>query len=226
MSIPANATEKPSIAKAWRQVKGNAATFAAVWGLILVISLIHGIFTSVLPFPVENISSTFDFLMAFTRGVVIGLPTNTLASLAWILFTVVPALYYTTDRCPKPGEIVDILTRRPLRYVLGGVLYALAVYIGYLLCIVPGILASLAYPLYVYYVFTTDLSLTTCLSKAFKGMFQDFGSYFLVSLLCFLAVIVSTVLCIFPILAVLPMTQLYMQNYIHHKGLVRARELA
>ncbi|SAY38893.1 hypothetical protein FLM9_922, partial [Candidatus Synechococcus spongiarum] len=33
-------------------------------------------------------------------------------------------------------------------------------------------------------------------------------------------------LCFLPVLAVLPMTALYMQNYIHHKGLVRAQELA
>ena len=84
----------------------------------------------------------------------------------------------------------------------------------------------LASPLYVHYVFTTDLNLITCLSKAFKGMFQNFGSYFVVSLLCFLAVIGSTVLCVFPVLVVLPMTALYMQNYIHYKGLVRAQEPA
>ena len=77
-----------------------------------------------------------------------------------------------------------------------------------------------------HYVFTTDLNLISCLSKAFKGMFQNFGSYFIVSLLCFLAVIGSTVLCVFPILVVLPMTALYLQNYIHYKGLVRAREPA
>ena len=40
MSTPANATEAPSIAKVWHQVKGNARAFATIWGLILVTTLI------------------------------------------------------------------------------------------------------------------------------------------------------------------------------------------
>jgi len=188
------------------------------------------------------------------------LPTTLLSTLAIILVTAVPAIYYTTDRCP---EIFDIITRKPLRYALASFMFTISVVIGFLFFIIPGILVALMEPLYVYYVFTTDLDLTTCLSKAFKGMFQDFGSLFVVSLLSFLAVIISIVSIIFLIfipsllfllsiikiyssasfllsalliflslavlsipMIVLSMRELYMQNYIHHKGLVRARELA
>lgn len=49
----------------------------------------------------------------------------------------------------------------------------------------------------------------------------------MVSILLFLAdSVAQAVLWGIPLLVVLPMTKLYMQNYIHHKGLVRARELA
>ena len=143
-----------------------------------------------------------------------------------VLITAIPVIYYAEDRCPIPSEIVSILSRKPLRYLLAGFLFVTATGIGLLLYIIPGILMILSHPLYVHYVFTTDLNLMTCLSKAFKGMFQDFSSFLVVSLLCFLAVICSIILCIFPVPAVLPMTELYMQNYIHHKGLVSARELA
>lgn len=230
MSIPANATEAPNVAKVWRQVKGNAPTFATVWGIILITGLIHGAVQSLVYWiSQENIGNAPDVESLSGLNLIAAvtcLPTGILSNLAFILTTAVPAIYYTTDRCPKPGELIGILARKPLRYVLGGVLFAVAAVIGFLFCVIPGILVILSHPFYVHYVFTTDLNLTACLNKAFRGMFQNFGSYFLVSFLCFLAAVCSTVLCVLPALAVLPMTGLYMQNYIHHKGLVRARELA
>jgi len=97
--------------------------------------------------------------------------------------------------------------------------------IGLLLCVIPGVLMILVTPLYIHHVFTTDLNLMTCMNKAFKGMFQGFGSFSVVSFLCFLAVPGSTAVFPLLILAVLPMTALYLQNYIHHKGLVSTRSL-
>ncbi|MYF37070.1 MAG: hypothetical protein F4226_09955 [Synechococcus sp. SB0678_bin_12] len=227
MSIPANATEAPSITKVWRQVKGNAPTFATIWGLILITAMIDFVFSRSLHYLLNGNVGEYqatDFT-AILMVNVSSLPTTILANLAGILMTAIAVIYYATNYCPKSGEIVSIITRKPLRYVLAGFLFLIAVGTGLLLCIIPGILVALAQPLYVYYVFTTDLDLMTCLSKAFKGMFQDFGSYFLVSLLCFLALAGSIILCVFPVLVVYPMTELYMQNYIHYKGLVRAREL-
>lgn len=230
MSTPANATEAPSVAKVWRQLKDNAPTFVKIWILLLIAGAIHGAVESLVDY-VESLYG-LNLIRAVTS-----LPTVILDNLVSVLITAVPAIYYATGRCPESDELVGILARKPLRYVLGGVLFFIAgglflipAVIGSMfniIYIIPGIIPSilvvLVHPLYVHYVFTTDLNLITCLSKAFKGMFQDFGSYFLVSLLCFLAIIGSIVLCIFPFLAVLPMTELYMQNYIHHKGLVRAR---
>ncbi|MCY4054716.1 MAG: hypothetical protein OXF67_02385 [Cyanobacteria bacterium MAG CAR4_bin_6] len=258
MRIPANATEKPSIAKVWRQVKGNAGTFATIWGLISITSTIDSAFSRLL-YQTAKHNGHHTFIAQFI-AIIGSLPTTLLSTLAIILVTAVPAIYYTTDRCP---EIFDIITRKPLRYALASFMFTISVVIGFLFFIIPGILVALMEPLYVYYVFTTDLDLTTCLSKAFKGMFQDFGSLFVVSLLSFLAVIISIVSIIFLIfipsllfllsiikiyssasfllsalliflslavlsipMIVLSMRELYMQNYIHHKGLVRARELA
>ena len=235
MSIPANATEAPTFTKVWQQLKDNVPTFATIWGLILITTLIDTVFSISLRFTSlywlleENISAPFDLPAGFIASListVASLPTTILVNLANILMTAVVAIYYATDRCPRPGEIVGILSHKPLRYLLAGFQFVIVGTIGLLLCVIPGILVFLSCPLYVHYVFTTDLNLITCLSKAFQGMFQNFGSYFVVSLLCSLAVIGSILLCLFPVLAMLPMATLYMQNYIHHKGLVRARELA
>ncbi|MXW13046.1 MAG: hypothetical protein F4X84_06705 [Synechococcus sp. SB0662_bin_45] len=268
MSIPANATEAPSITKVWRQVKGNADTFTSVWVLILITGLLHATLSELhlvdfFGFPTleENInkveiSDLPNLIGTIGIGTIRLLPTTIISSLAEVLITAVPAIYYATNRCPQSNEIFDILIRKPLRYVLAGMLFAIALFIGFLLCIIPGILVALAEPLYVYYIFTTDLNLMTCVSKSFKGMFRNFGSFLIVSLLSILAIIFSLVLFatlfmiaglglmnIFPPLvivlfiliisvvvtiatsAMVLMRELYMQNYIHHKGLVRAREL-
>ena len=226
MGAPANATEAPSIAKVWRQVKDNRPIFIVIWALILITTFIDIVFTEWLSYRLaENIGEYSD--MSEIISLVVSLPTTTiLSSLAWVLMTAVPAIYYATDHCPGPREIFGVLGRRPLRYLLAGFVFFVIVVIGLLFCIVPGILVMLAHPLYVHYVFTTDLDPGTCMSKAFKGMFQDFVSFFVISILCALAVFGSILLCVLPALVVFPMAELYMQNYIHHKGLVSARELA
>jgi len=106
-------------------------------------------------------------------------------------------------------------------------MFGIVFIIGFFLCIVPSILVGLTWPIYINYIVSTDLSIRTSLSKAFKGLRVGGGPFLMVSILLFLADIVAqAVLWGIPLLVVLPMTTLYMQNYIHHKGLVRARELA
>ena len=217
-ATPAHATEAPSIGKAWRQLNSNFSTFATVWGIIALFLVALFLIDQFLTLKVNTYLGSIQIW--------VDVPTTILACLVNILMTSVPAIYYTTDHCPAPGQIFSIIYRKPRRYVLAGFLFAIVTIIGLLLCIIPGILVILSTPLYVHYVFATDLSLTTCLSKTVKGTFQNFGGFFVVSLLCGLAMSISMILCIFPVLAVWPMTQLYLQNYIHYKGMVRARALA
>ena len=232
MTIPTNAAEAPSTAKVWQQLVDNASTFAIVWILIFVTMILDWIVTICLYFLANMVFGleieSNPFLLTSTDGLVLlgSLPTTILVNLMVILMTAIPAIYYATGRCPGPREVLGVLTRKPLRYLGAGFLFCICGAVGLLLCIVPGILVALATPLYVHYIFTTDLDPGTCLSKAFKGIFKDFGSFFIASFLCVLAIGGSILLCIVPVLAVLPMTQLYMQNYIHHKRLVSAREIA
>lgn len=214
-ATPAHATEAPSIGKVWRQLKSNCPTFAMLWGIIalfLIASLLIDQFLAL---------KLYTYLGPIQIWV--DVPTTILACLANILMISVPAIYYTTDHCPAPGEIFSIIYRKPRRYVLAGFLFTIVTIIGLLLCLIPGILVVLSTPLYVHYVFATDLSLTTCLSKTVKATFQNFGGLFLVSSYSGLAIVISVILCIFPVLAVWPMTQLYLQNYIHYKGIAIAR---
>ncbi|MCY4173181.1 MAG: hypothetical protein OXF25_03800 [Cyanobacteria bacterium MAG CAR3_bin_5] len=228
MSIPANPTEKPSIAKVWRQVKGNAWTFATImlgWWLMT-----GEPFWSFIAYQLE-----FEEFEPEPTRIVLSLISGSIALIVEIigvimfsfLITAVPVIYYTRDRCPKPGEIVSIIHSRLWRYIYATFMFGIVFTIGFFLCIVPSILVGLTWPIYINYIVSTDLSIRTSLSKAFKGLRVGGGSFLMVSILLFLADSVArAVLWGIPPLVVLPMTKLYMQNYIHHKGLVRARELA
>ena len=212
-ATPAHATEAPSIGKTWRQLNSNFPTFATVWGIVALFL--------VALFLIDQFLTLKLYTYLGPIYILIDVPTTVLACLIYIFMTSIPTIYYTADHCPAPGEIFSIIYRKPRRHVLAAFLFTIVTVIGLLLFIIPGILMALATPIYVHYVFTTDLSLTTCLSKAVKATFQNFGGFFVVSFLCGLAMLISGIL-IFPALIVWPMTQLYLQNYIHYKGMVRA----
>ena len=212
-ATPAHATEAPSIGKTWRQLNSNFPTFATVWGIVALFL--------VALFLIDQFLTLKLYTYLGPIYILIDVPTTVLACLIYIFMTSIPAIYYTADHCPAPGEIFSIIYRKPRRHVLAAFLFTIVTVIGLLLFIIPGILVALATPIYVHYVFTTDLSLTTCLSKAVKATFQNFGGFFVVSFLCGLAMLISGIL-IFPALIVWPMIQLYLQNYIHYKGMVRA----
>jgi len=172
LSTPANASEAPSVAKVWQQVKDNAPTFATVWGLVFATGFLVLMATLCLQLLAHLVFDTYPsdvFAAADVFAAVGSLSTIILADMVYILMVAVPAIYYATDHCPGPGETLRILLARPLRYLLAGFLFAVAGAVGSLLCIIPGILVALTTPFYVYYVFTTDLDLINCLSKAFKG---------------------------------------------------------
>lgn len=141
MSIPANPTEKPSIAKVWRQVKGNAWTFATIWGLNFITALI-ALPTAMLGWWLMT-GETFWSFIAYqpefepepTR-IVLSLISGSIASIIVIigvgmysfLMTAVPVIYYTRDRCPKPGEIVSIIHSRLWRYIYATFMFGICFY--------------------------------------------------------------------------------------------------
>jgi len=228
-------------------VKGNAWTFATIWGLNFITALI-ALPTAMLGWWLMT-GETFWSFIAYqpefepepTR-IGLSLISWSIGFIIWriafiiviigvgmfsFLMTAVPVIYYTRDRCPKLGEIVSIIHSKLWRYIYATFMFGIVFIIGFFLCIVPSILVGLTWPIYINYIVSTDLSIRTSLSKAFKGLRVGGGPFLMVSILLFLADIVAqAVLWGIPLLVVLPMTTLYMQNYIHHKGLVRARELA
>lgn len=115
------------------------------------------------------------------------------------------------------------LMRRPLRYVLAGILFGVLVSIGSLFCALPGVAVSLVAPVYINRVVASDQSITDALSGSFRAVYSSphAMSFIGVQLLAGLvAGIVSACTCTLGILVVVPMLTFYIQNVAYNKGVI------
>jgi hypothetical protein len=98
-------------------------------------------------------------------------PFSVVANLVGVLLTAVPALYYETGRVITPNKALQQLAQRPVRYFLAGVLSTVAIVIGLLLCILPGLAVAFVMPVYINRIFVTDQPIVEALLSAFQAVY-------------------------------------------------------
>jgi hypothetical protein len=161
--------------------------------------------------------------LAQILGYLASLPFAVLSSLVGVLFIAVPALYYET------GEVITVqgafaaLMRRPMRYLLAGILFTLVMSLGYLFCILPGIAVALVMPVYVNRVFATDQSIVDALGASFQAVYRSpHGMSFVgIQILAGLVGgIIALCTCGLGALVVVPMLTFYIQNVAYNKGVI------
>jgi len=152
------------------------------------------------------------------------LPFTILTSLVSVLFVAVPALYY------ERGEVISVqvafaaLLQRPLRYLLAGVLFTLVATLGFLFCILPGVVVALITPVYVNRIFLTDAPITDVFAASFQTLYrsEQGRTYVLLEILTWLLVLLFSVCtCGLGALLAVPVSAFYLQNAAYHKGLIR-----
>jgi hypothetical protein len=140
-----------------------------------------------------------------------------------LLFVAVPAMHYAS------GEVITVvaafreLLRRPGRYLLAGLLFSLVAAVGFVLCIVPGILVALVMPIYVNRIFLTDQPIPDAFAASFQAVYRspNGGSFILIEILAWLLVaLVSVCSCGLGALLAVPVSTFYLQNAAYHKGLI------
>lgn len=151
------------------------------------------------------------------------LPFSVLSSLVGVLGVAVPALYYAGGQTITPHDAFQALLRRPLRYLLAGLLFTLVTVIGLMLCVLPGLVVALVMPVYVNRVFVTDQPLPEAFSGSFQAVFRSpKGLTFLgIELLAWLLVlVVSVCTCGVGALLAVPVSTFYLQNAAYHLGVI------
>ncbi|QEY32845.1 hypothetical protein EVJ50_11975 [Synechococcus sp. RSCCF101] len=226
------ATEQPSLNRAWRAFVDHIPTILLIW---LATAVISGLGVMVylaialigLAISGGNVDTDVSEIVVTLSGVLAQmgqLPFTLLSNLVGVLFVAVPALYYEQGETITTAEAFSALLRRPLRYLLAGVLFSLSVALGLLLCILPGLAVSLVMPVYVNRIFTTDVGIVDALRTSIQSVYSsEKGLTFVgIQLLVGLLVIVFTLCsCGVGALIAVPVATFYIQNAAYHQGVLR-----
>lgn len=222
------ATEQPTLNRAWQAFLAHVPTMLLIWVTTAVISAVGlAIYLGVnlIVFAVaggENMSDAAS-VTALAVGQLGQLPFSILSSLVGVLFTAVPALHYATGETIGIEAAFRALWARPWRYLLAGALFTLAVVIGLLLCVLPGIAVALVMPVYVNKVFNTDLPVPDALRASFQAVYrcQRGWEFAGIEILTGLVVgVVSVATCGLGALVAVPVSSFYIQNVAYHRGVL------
>jgi uncharacterized membrane protein len=80
-------------------------------------------------------------------------------------------------------------------FIVGSILYGIIVFIGIILCVIPGIIAAIMLAFYGFYVLDQGMSGTDALTASFNMVRENFGRVFLVLLVAFLINALGAAIC-------------------------------
>jgi len=227
MAAP-KAYDQPTLNGAWEAFVAHVPTILLIWIATAVISgLGLGVYLLITLVGVGISGSGSGGEQAIGLASALGqlgqLPFTVLSSLVGVLFVAVPALHYDSGEVITVQAAFAALMRRPMRYLLAGVLFTLVLTAGFLLCILPGIVVALVMPIYVNRIFLTDQSITEAFSASFQAVYSsERGRTFAgIEILAWLLVlVVSVCTCGLGALLAVPVTSFYLQNMAYHKGVI------
>lgn len=220
------AYQKPSLNASWLAFIAHLPTIFVTW----IISVVFGaigfvawlLISIVLAGIVEGLPSDLSVFIGVVGSssafamYVVGL------SLIASVFYAIPAIYYFKGEVVTTSQAFREIAARPARFILAGLLITIAATVGYLLCIVPGILVSLVFPIYIHKIFNTDISVFQSFLSSFKSVFSTGPGWEFVAIqfAVYLLILISSLLtCGLGALVAAPVATFYVQNYAFYKGL-------
>lgn len=221
------ATESPSINRAWEAFVAHVPAILLAWiaamGISVIGTVVYFVISALLTMLSGADPNGGGTVLAMVLGQLGQLPFMVLSSFVGVLLAAIPALYY------ERGEVITVqaafaaLFEKPWRYLWAGVLFTVLVLVGFLFCVLPGVLILFVTPLYVNRIFNTNLSVTDAFAASVQVLFrspqgiQYLGLELLTTLL---VLVVSICTCGFGALLALPVSSFYLQNAAYNKGLI------
>ena len=221
------ATESPSINRAWEAFVAHVPAILLAWiaamGISVIGTVVYFVISALLTMLSGADPNGGGTVLAMVLGQLGQLPFMVLSSFVGVLLAAIPALYY------ERGEVITVqaafaaLFEKPWRYLWAGVLFAVLVLVGFLFCVLPGVLTLFVTPLYVNRIFNTNLSVTDAFAASVQALFrspQGIQYLGLELLTILLVLVVSICTCGFGALLALPVSSFYLQNAAYNKGLI------
>jgi len=135
----------------------------------------------------------------------------------------VPSMYYATGETVAIIDAFKALSRRPWRYLIAGILFVIAVLVGFTFCIMPGIVVLLVAPVYVGKIFTTELSILAAFGSSFQAVYCSENSFTFVAIeivVGLVVIAVSVFSCGLGLLFAPSIASFYVQNAAYRQGVL------
>jgi len=136
---------------------------------------------------------------------------------------VIPALYFEKKEIITWKVPYKELKRNLKRYLLAGILFSGCLVIGFLFCILPGIVISLIGPAYTNKIACSDMPILKAFTSSFQSVFKspNLWPYIGMQILAVLIYIIPTVCtCGIGSIVTLPLLSIYSQHLAYNKGIL------
>ena len=225
---------KASLQTTWKIYKSQWKTFLALSGFLLMAYVFYAIVDFILGLmglvPISLLTySDYEYIGvgALIASLIIRTPLylvfTVVIALLSVLYMVIPALYFKNKEIITWKVPYKVLKKNFKRYFLAGILFSICVSIGFLLCIIPGIVISFTGPTYVNKIACSDMPIMESFTSSFQAVFKspNLWSYIGMQLLAGLIFIVPTCCtCYIGGIITFPMLSIYSQHLAYNKGLI------
>jgi uncharacterized membrane protein len=177
-----------AVSYAWKKFQQFAGPLIGIVLVIVAVELVGGI----LRFTIKN------FFLGFIVYALFFIVAQILT-----IGIINAALMITRGETPAIGTVFATEYLGP--FILASIIYGAAVFVGTVLCIIPGILAAIFFGFYGFYVLDQHLGAAESIAASFNLVKEHFGRVFLVLLVAFLLNLVGALLCGIGLLVTAPM---------------------
>ena len=195
----------PAFRYGWEKFKENLGAIALSALVFLVIQAVGAALQYSLT---GSANDSSDGRVAFTF--------NGTALLAQFLFTVVSwiaqlgiiraALAIVDGRRPEPADLFSV--DRFGAYVIASVLLAIGTMIGFVLCVIPGLIFAFLTFFTPYFVLDKRMAPMEAISASISLVRQHLGGFFVFALACFGAFVLGALACLVGLLVAAPVVQI------------------
>ena len=222
---------KADLKSTWKIYKSHWKTFLSLTGFIILAYLIYAVLDQIvsligiapLTFSEYEYVGGAAILISFIVRTPIYLFYSVVFSLLSVLFMVIPALYFEKREIITWKVPYKELKKNFIRYLLAGLLFSGALGIGFLFCILPGIVISLIGPAYTNKIACSDMPILKAFTSSFQSVFKSpnlwpyIGMQFLAG---FIYLVPTICTCGIGSIITLPLLSIYSQHLAYNKGIL------
>jgi hypothetical protein len=222
---------KADLQTTWKIYKSHWKTFLALTGFIILAYLIYAVIDLIVGLigiaPLTFSEYEYVGGVAYIISLIIRTPIylfySVVFSLLSVLFMVIPALYFEKKEIITWKVPYKELKRNLKRYLLAGILFTGCLTIGFLFCILPGIVISFVGPAYTNKIACSDIPILKAFTSSFQSVFKspNLWSYIGMQVLAGLIYIIPTVCtCGIGSIITFPLLSIYSQHLAYNKGIL------